>query len=267
MKMGIDRIKKWLEYKGIQRALWMLLLLVVWEISVKVTGVSPLLFPAVEDVIETLVEDLLYGNLLLQTVSSVALLLAALVISLLGAFFLAWLSGLSKISESFVDTLTVIAHPLPGLAILPLIIMWFGTGTGAVLAIVVHSAIWPLLLNILTGFSEVPQIYTDLGSNFSMSKRSVLFEIKLPASAGYIISGIKIGWARGWRAFISAEMVFGAIGGKGGIGWYIFNQRNFMDTAGLFAGILLVILIGIVVENGLFGWLEKKCVHMGTKER
>ena len=259
--------KKLLKKKGIQRAVWMPLLLIVWEISVKISGVSPLLFPAVEDVVVTLFEDLVHGNLLIQTVSSVALLLAALVISLAGAFLLAWLSGLSGISESFVDTLTVIAHPLPGLAILPLIIMWFGTGTGAVLAIVVHSAIWPLLLNILTGFAEVPQMYTELGKNLSMSKKSILFEIKLPASAGYIISGIKIGWARGWRAFISAEMVFGAIGGKGGIGWYIFNQRNFMDTAGLFAGILVVILIGIVVENGLFGWLEKKCVHMGTKER
>ena len=263
-------MKKWkglLKHKGVQRAGWILLLLVVWEISVKVSHVSPLLFPPVEAVIATLVEDLIHGNLLIQTVSSVALLLAALGISLVGAFFLAWVSGLGKVSESFVDTLTVIAHPLPGLAILPLIIMWFGTGTGAVLAIVVHSAIWPLLLNILTGFSEVPQIYTDLGKNLSMSKKSILFEIKLPASAGYIISGVKIGWARGWRAFISAEMVFGAIGGKGGIGWYIFNQRTFMDTAGLFAGILLVIFIGIVVENGLFGWLEKKCVHMGTKER
>lgn len=258
--------RTWIKKKGIQRAVWIALLLVVWEISVKVSGVSPLLFPAVEDVLATLWEDLFHGNLLIQTVSSVALLLVALIISLLGAFFLAWLSGLSKVSESFVDTLTVIAHPLPGLAILPLIIMWFGTGTGAVLAIVVHSAIWPLLLNVLTGFSEVPQIYTDLGQNLSMSRKSILFEIKLPASAGYIISGIKIGWARGWRAFISAEMVFGAIGGKGGIGWYIFNQRNFMDTSGLFAGILLVIFVGIVVENGLFGWLEKKCVHMGTRE-
>lgn len=253
--------------KGIQRGIWIALLLIVWEISVKVTGVSPLLFPSIEDVVKTLIEDMINGNLWIQTLSSVMILFAALGISLVLAFLLAWLSGVSRITESFVDTLTVIAHPLPGLAILPLIIMWFGTGTGAVLAIVVHSALWPLLLNLLTGFAEVPRIYTDLGNNLSMSRLSVLFEIKLPASVGYIISGVKIGWARGWRAFISAEMVFGSIGGKGGIGWYIFNQRNFMDTPGLFAGILVVIFIGILVENGLFGWLEKKCVHMGTKER
>ena len=250
--------KQLIHKRGVQRALWIMLLLVVWEVSVKVSDVSPLLFPPVEKVLKTLVEDLVHGNLLTQTVSSVGLLMGALVISLVGAFLLAWFSGVNPICESFVDTLTIVAHPLPGLAILPLIIMWFGTGTGAVLAIVVHSAIWPLLLNILTGFSEVPKIYTDVGKNLSMSKRSILFEIMLPASAGYIVSGVKIGWARGWRAFISAEMVFGSIGGKGGIGWYIFNQRTFMDTAGLFAGIILVIIIGILVENVIFGAIEKR---------
>ena len=90
--------------KGIQRGIWLGILLIVWEISVKVSGVSPLLFPSIEKVVETLIEDLVHGNLWIQTVSSVLILFAALGISLLLAFLLAWLSGLSKIAESFVDT-------------------------------------------------------------------------------------------------------------------------------------------------------------------
>lgn len=253
----MEKIKEILQKKSVQCVIWIVLLLLVWEVSVRVTKVTPLLFPSVGKVFSTLAEDLLHGKLLKQTAVSVGILVLALLISMVGAFLLAWLSRAGKIAESFVNTLTVIAHPLPGLAILPLIIMWFGTGTGAVLAVVVHSVIWPLLLNVMTGFSEVPEIYTDTGKNLSMSRRSVLFEIMLPASAGYIVSGVKIGWARGWRAFISAEMVFGSVGGSGGIGWYIFNQRNFMDTAGLFAGIIVVIVIGILVENVLFSALEK----------
>lgn len=260
----MERIKVLLHKKSIQCGLWITMLLVIWELSVQVTGVSPLLFPSVGKVLRTLAEDLIHGNLLWQTLTSVGILVLALVISMIGAFLLAWLSRAGILAESFVNTLTVIAHPLPGLALLPLIIMWFGTGTGAVLAIVVHAVIWPLLLNIMTGFSEVPEIYTDAGKNLSMSRRAILFEIMLPASTGYIVSGVKIGWARGWRAFISAEMIFGSVGGNGGIGWYIFNQRNFMDTAGLFAGIILVILIGILVENVLFSALEKRLVHTGN---
>lgn len=253
----MEKIRGILHKKGVQCGLWIVLLLIIWEVSVQITDVSPLLFPSVGKVLSTLTEDLFRGKLLWQTAVSVGILVLALIISMVGAFLLAWLSRAGTLAESFVNTLTVIAHPLPGLALLPLIIMWFGTGTGAVLAIVVHSVIWPLLLNIMTGFSEVPEIYTDTGKNLSMSRRAILYEIMLPASAGYIVSGVKIGWARGWRAFISAEMVFGSVGGNGGIGWYIFNQRNFMDTAGLFAGIIVVIFIGILVENVLFSALEK----------
>jgi len=263
----MEKVKRLLRKKSVQCVLWMSLLLIVWEVTVRLTGVTPLLFPSVGTVLQTLAEDMIHGKLLLQTAVSVGLLVLALLISMVGAFLLAWFSRAGILAESFVNTLTVIAHPLPGLAILPLIIMWFGTGTGAVLAIVVHAVIWPMLLNILTGFSEVPEIYTDTGKNLSMSKRAILFEIMLPASAGYIMSGVKIGWARGWRAFISAEMIFGSVGGNGGIGWYIFNQRNFMDTAGIFAGIIVVILIGILVENVLFSFIEKRLVHTGNGEK
>lgn len=262
----MEKFKSLLQKRGIQRTLWILFFLALWETTVKVTKVSPLLFPSVEKVFLTLYEDMVYGNLLWQTLSSIGLLAAAIVISLLAALALAWLSRYGSVWESFVDTLTVIAHPLPGLALLPLIIMWFGTGTGAVLAIVVHSALWPILLNIITGFSEVPSVYMDAGKNLSMPRWRIILEIMLPASAGYIISGAKIGWARGWRAFISAEMVFGSIGGKGGIGWYIFNQRTFMDTAGLFAGIVVVIVIGVLVENVLFSGLERCFLRQSRAE-
>lgn len=253
----MEKIAKLIKIRKIQRTLWILFFLALWEITVKVFSVTPLLFPSVEAVLKTLFDDFFHGNLFWQTLSSVGIIAAGLLISLLLASLMALLSRLGTIWESLVDTLTAIAHPLPGLALLPLIIMWFGTGTGAVLAIVIHSALWPLLLNMITGFASVPAIFTDTGRNLSMSKTAITFEIMIPASAGYIISGLKIGWARGWRAFISAEMVFGSIGGKGGIGWYIFNQRTFMNTAGLFAGIILVIIIGILVENVLFSALEK----------
>ena len=246
--------------KGLGRAFWCLLLLLIWELWVKISRVSPMLFPSVEAVLITLWEDLFYGNLLGQTLSSLWLISSGLFIALLLSLAAGLLSIHSKWAASFMDTLTTIAHPLPGLALLPLIIMWFGTGTKAVLAIIIHSALWPMLLNLLAGFSSVPAIYLDAGRNLSMGPAAITFEIMLRASMGYVLSGLKIGWARAWRALISAEMVFGAVGNKGGLGWYLLNQRTFMDTAGLFAGIVLVILIGILVEDVCFSILEKHTI-------
>lgn len=240
------------------RAFWCILLLIIWEVWVKVSHVSPMLFPSVEKVFFTLWEDLFQGSLLSQTLSSLWLIVLGLSVAAGLALFLGLLSVHSPTLMSLVDTLTALAHPLPGLALLPLIIMWFGTGTKAILAVIIHSALWPLFLNLMAGFSSVPEIYIDTGRNLSMSSVSITLEIMVRASFGYLLSGIKIGWARAWRALISAEMVFGAVGDKGGIGWYLLNQRTFMDTSGLFAGIILVILIGIFVEDVVFQAIESR---------
>lgn len=243
---------KWLERMG-----WIMVFLVLWEGRVKLFHVSPLLFPSVEEVMRTLYEGAVHGDLIWQSIYSVGIIGWSLVISGVLAVVLALLSTWSNVMESLIDTLTALAHPLPGLALLPLIIMWFGTGSGAVTAIVVHSALWPVLVNLLSGFRSMPSIYEDIGRSLSMSTAAITLEIRLRASMAYLISGLKIGWARGWRAFISAEMVFGAVGEKGGIGWYILTQRTFMNTAGLFAGIILVIIVGMLVEDVLFGAIEK----------
>lgn len=243
--------------KARQRLIWIVLILVVWELSIRISGISPLLLPSVSSVIKALFHDLVYENLLIQSLSSILMIGLGLLISCVLALLLALLSERFVLTNSFIDTLITIAHPLPGLALLPLIIIWFGAGSYAVLAIVIHSALWPLLLNLNTGFSSVPEIYTDIGKNMGLTKSQISLEIKLRFCASYLISGLKIGWARAWRAFISAEMVFGALGNKGGLGWYLLNQRTFMKTDGLFAGIFVIIFLGIVIEDGLFAFLEQ----------
>lgn len=244
--------KKWKE-----RLCWIFLFLVLWEAGVKLFDVSPLLFPPVEEVARTCYMGLVHGDLMWQSLYSIWMIGVSLAISGVLAVSLALLSTWSKGLASLIDTLTALAHPLPGLALLPLIIMWFGTGSGAVMAIVVHSALWPISVNLITGFRAMPQIYEDIGKSLSMTGVEITLEIRLRASLASLISGLKIGWARGWRAFISAEMVFGAVGDKGGIGWYILTQRTFMNTAGLFAGIILVIGIGLLVEDVVFASIEK----------
>lgn len=241
-----------------KRLLWAAILLAVWEISVKLSHISPLLFPSVEEVLKTLYQDLFHGDLLIQTLSSLEIIGIGMLLAAFLAIVLSLFSLLHPLAEGLIDTITTIAHPLPGLALLPLIIIWFGTGDSAIIAIIVHSALWPLLLNLLTGFSNTPSIYTDIGKNLSMSNTAITLEIRLRYALPYLISGLKIGWARAWRAFISAEMVFGAVGKKGGLGFYILTKRTFMDTAGLFAGIILIVIIGILVEDIFFSLIEKR---------
>ncbi|MGH8814004.1 MAG: ABC transporter permease, partial [Advenella sp.] len=82
-----------------------------------------------------------------------------------------------------------------------------------------------------------------------------------------IVSGLKVGWAFAWRTLIAAEMVFGASSGQGGLGWYVFQHRNELETAQVFAGLVMVVILGLVVENLVFTTLEKMTVRRwGTQQ-
>ncbi|MFH0298999.1 ABC transporter permease, partial [Bradyrhizobium sp. 31Argb] len=91
--------------------------------------------------------------------------------------------------------------------------------------------------------------------------------ILIPSALPSIISGLKIGWAFAWRTLIAAELVFGVSSSRGGRGWFIFRNRNELLTDKVFAGLVSVILIGLVVEFGLFRVLEAATVRRWGMQR
>ncbi len=244
--------KRWLS-----RLTFFVLLLLLWQAAALWGGVSPLLLPRVDAVALALVNGFAKGELLVQVLLSLGLILLGMAISAVLALALGVAAQLSPLIDRLADALTAMAHPLPGLALLPLIVIWFGTGTPAVLTVIVHACVWSLLLSLQNGMRDVPAIYTDIGRNFSMGRFRITTEILLPAALSQTLSGLRIAWGRAWRALIGAEMAFGAIGATGGLGWYIFKQRAMMNTPALFAGILLIAGLGMAVEGLLFDRLEK----------
>ncbi|HYH02324.1 MAG TPA: ABC transporter permease subunit [Bacillota bacterium] len=242
------------------RAGWLLTLGLLWEI-IAFTGVfNPLLFPRIEVIGIALFKSIQNGAMIQTAGFSLLLIFEGLLIGSLFALGLAALAQFSRVIHGLVETLAVVAHPLPGIALLPLVILWLGTGTRAIVFIIIHSVLWPLLVNTMTGFNTIPRIYREIGANLNLSPWQSFRLILLPASFPYLLSGLKIGWARAWRAIISAEMIFGAAGGIGGLGWYIFQRRVFMDSAGLYAGLIVIIMLGMLVEELVFGKVEELTV-------
>jgi NitT/TauT family transport system permease protein len=82
-----------------------------------------------------------------------------------------------------------------------------------------------------------------------------------PGGVPLDLDGMKIGWAFAWRTLIAAEPIFGVSSGKGGLGWFIFENRNLLDIPAVFAGLLTVIVIGLVVENLIFRTIERNTIR------
>jgi NitT/TauT family transport system permease protein len=152
-------------------------------------------------------------------------------------------------------------NPLPAIALLPLALLWFGLGRGSLMFVLMHSVMWPLALNTYAGFRAVPDALRMTGRNYGLGGARLVVQILIPAALPTILSGMKIGWAFAWRTLIAAELVFGTTSGKGGLGWYIFQNRNELYTDKVFAGLAAVILIGLLVENLVFESIERLTVR------
>lgn len=245
---------------GLRKLVILLTLAGLWEAVARAQD-NPLLLPAFSETLHALIEDLASGELIEKAALSLVVLGKAYVIGIVSALLLTTLAISSRLGRDFLSTLTSMLNPLPPIALLPIALLWFGLGQGSLIFVLVHSVLWPLALATYSGFLGVPETLRMAGRNYGLSGLRYVFEILVPAALPSILSGLKIGWAFAWRTLIAAELVFGASSGRGGLGWYIFQNRNELYTDRVFAGLMLVILIGLVVENLVFDTLERVTVR------
>ncbi len=222
---------------------------------------NDLLLPSFTATLSALAEGLADGELIERVRISLAVLAQGYAIGALLAFGLTTLAVSTQFGRDLLSTLTAMFNPLPAIALLPLALLWFGLGNGSLVFVLVHAVLWPLALNTFAGFQGVPETLRMAGRNYGLTGLAYVWQILIPAALPAILSGLKIGWAFAWRTLIAAELVFGAASGKGGLGWYIYQNRNELYTDRVFAGLLVVILIGLFVENVVFATLERVTVR------
>ena len=222
---------------------------------------NDLLLPGFIATLSALGDGLVSGELLERVRISLLVLAQGYLAGVGLAFLLTTLAVSTQFGRDLLSTLTAMFNPLPAIALLPLALLWFGLGTGSLVFVPIHSVLWPLALNTFAGFQGVPETLRMAGRNYGLTGLAYVRQILVPAALPAILSGLKIGWAFAWRTLIAAELVFGAASGRGGLGWYIFQNRNELYTDRVFAGLLVVIAIGLLVENGVFATIERLTVR------
>ncbi|NTZ06242.1 ABC transporter permease [Burkholderia metallica] len=243
-----------------RRSVIALVLIAAWEIVARIVA-NDLLVPTFGATLAAFVQGIGSGELLVKTGISMSVLLRGYALGVLLAFALTSLAVSTRIGRDLLTMLTSMFNPLPSIALLPIALLWFGLGTGSLLFVLVHAVLWPLALNIYTGFVGVPATLKMAGRNHGLTGLRQIALILVPAALPSILSGLRVGWAFAWRTLIAAELVFGASAGQGGLGWYIFQNRNELYTDRVFAGLAAVIVIGLLVENLVFDTLERVTVR------
>ncbi|WP_413732266.1 ABC transporter permease [Sodalis sp. RH20] len=237
----------------------LLVLIALWEIAARWQN-NDLLLPGFIQTFTAFTQDMASGELPAKIGLSLGTLIKGYAIGTVLALALSSLAVSTRLGRDILSTLTSMFNPLPAIALLPLALLWFGLGENSLIFVLVHSVMWPMAVNTYTGFLGVSDTLRMTGRNYGLRGLRYVWHILIPAALPSILSGLKIGWAFAWRTLIAAELVFGASSGKGGLGWYIFQNRNELFTDRVFAGLISVIIIGLLVEGLIFTTLERVTV-------
>jgi NitT/TauT family transport system permease protein len=232
----------------------------IWETYARYAA-NPLLFPTFSDTIAAWWDGIASGVIGQRLLVTMQLLIVGYAIGLVLAAIFVSIAISSRLGTDLLSSLTAMLNPLPAIAMLPLALLWFGLGAPAIVFVIVNSVLWAVALNTHSGCLAVSETLRMAGQTFGLRGFRYVTRILMPAAFPAILAGLKIGWAFAWRTLIAAELVFGVSSGRGGLGWYIFENRNLLNTANVFAGLLTVMAVGLIVEGLIFRFIEHRTVH------
>jgi NitT/TauT family transport system permease protein len=259
VEVKLPLLSRLAEITLLRRALVLTVLAIVWQVYASWVDV-PILFPSFGDTMRALKEGIASGVIPARLLVTLKTLMVGYLIGLAIASACTILAVSTRTGTDILSTLTAMFNPMPAIALLPLALLWFGLGNISLFFVIVHSVVWAVALNAHSGFLGVSETLRMAGQTFGLRGVKLVFYILIPAALPSIVTGLKIGWAFAWRTLIAAELVFGAASGQGGLGWFIFESRNSLETPSVFAGLLTVMMVGLVIENGIFRQIEKRTI-------
>jgi NitT/TauT family transport system permease protein len=215
------------------------------------------LVPTLPKVLNTLFDLLIDGTLLHHAAVTLARVLAGCALAVTVAVPLGILMGRYRAVERFCLPLASALMPIPSLAWVPVFILWFGLGNSVTVLIVFYAALFPMLLNAWSGVRAVNPLWLRAAGAMGASGHALFFKVMLPGASPFMIAGLRQAFVRAWIAVVGAEMLAAS---DWGLGWVIFDAKEFLNADVMLAALAVIGLIGFAFERIAFGTLERLTV-------
>lgn len=231
--------------------------ILLWQLVTIVSGWPNYLLPGPLAVAVTFWKLVSSGVLLQHLLASFGRLLIGCVAGFVIAVPLGYAIGSSRIVDRIFSPLISITQPIPGIAWIPLAILWFGLGPTAVGFIIFLGAFFPIVLNTTTGVRTITRDLMRVGRVFQFSRRMMAFDVVLPGALPYIVTGVRLGFGYGWRALVAGEMIAAA----SGLGYMIFQARDYLKTDEVIVGMLTIGLFWAAMERLILRPIERRTIE------
>ena len=240
--------------------LFLLGLLIVWELVARAEWVNPLIIPAPSKIALTFSELLWSGRISLQLAASlkraaVGYLLAALVFIPLGIFM-----GLFERIYQALEVVVEMVRPIPPPVVIPVAMLFFGLEDEMKIFVILFSCAWPILLNTIDGVKNIDPVLLHTARTFGLPQRKIIRQVILPASLPQIMTGLRVSLPIMLILVVISEMV----GSTDGIGYFILDAQRRFRVAQMYAGMLALAILGYTL-NMFFNLLHRRLLgwHWG----
>jgi NitT/TauT family transport system permease protein/taurine transport system permease protein len=232
------------------------LIFVAWALVAGAEIYPEYLFPSPFKVTQKLAELTANGEIFRHIGASMYRLGLGFIVGFLLALPLGILIGVNKAASNFFTPPTTFFQAIPGLAWVPLAILWLGIGHKAVTFIIFNSVFFPILFNTILGIRSIPENMVNAALCLGASPWTLVKDVYIPGALPSIVTGVRLGVGYGWRALIGGEMIATA----SGLGFMIFDARQFLGTDVVILGMIVIGVLWMIIDFFMLRPLEKRTI-------
>jgi NitT/TauT family transport system permease protein len=229
----------------------------IYEAMARSGYFAPALLPTLPTIGRTLVAMLADGSMLEHAAFTLYRVMLGFGLAVVVGLPLGILMARFQHVENFFLPLVSALMPIPSFALVPLFMLWFGIGNLTTILIVFYAATFPMMFNTWSGVRSVNPLWLRAAGAMGADEHKLFWKVIIPGASPFIITGMRQAFLRSWIAVVGAEMIAAS---DWGLGWVIFDAKEFLNTDIMLASLIVIGLIGFVFERFVFGSLERVTV-------
>jgi len=242
---------------AMQNVLWTIVplacIMVLWEIAVRLSHVPPAILPPLSKIFAAIAKMAYDGTLWRDIAATLYRLIKSTAVGIVIGTVLGLLMGYFRLWERFLVAPMNFLLAIPGTALFPLAMIWFGLTDLAIVSILIYEVALTVMLNTWTGVKTVDRSLIRAGRAFGASSFGLFWRVLIPAALPSIITGYRQGFSRAWRILVVAEMLVSV---SAGLGYRIYWAQEYFNSEIVFGSLFVVGIVGLLLERVFLRTLE-----------
>jgi NitT/TauT family transport system permease protein len=230
----------------------------VYEAMARSGYFAAALLPTLATIAQTLVASLADGSMIEHAAFTLYRVMFGFSLAVVVGLPLGILMARFRAVESFFLPLVSALMPIPSFALVPLFMLWFGIGNLTTILIVFYAATFPMVFNTWSGVRSVNPLWLRAAGCMGADEHSLFWKVIIPGASPFIITGLRQAFLRAWIAVVGAEMIAAS---DWGLGWVIFDAKEFLNTDIMLAALIVIGGIGYLFERLVFGGIERATIQ------